>query len=147
MMPPTDCSLDELKAQLVALESRFTGFKELMEERDRRYAQRAASQDDAVAKALETSKEAVTKAESATERRLETLNELRGVVVDQARDFARKAEVQLLVDGIEKRVEGISKAVTEMAAHGGGIRDALGWLVGIAGLVIAAITAWFSRHS
>ncbi len=54
----------------------------LMKETNLRYTERFASQERAVAAALASAKEAVTKAEAATERRLEGLNELRGVVND-----------------------------------------------------------------
>jgi hypothetical protein len=145
-MPATpECSNDELRERLIALETGLRAFKELMEERDKRYAARSLSQDTAVEAALDTSREAITGAEAATERRLETLNELRGVVVDQARDFARKAEVQLLVEGIEKRVDVLSGLIHERVARGGGAKDLFSYLVAAAGLLLAALAIYFHR--
>jgi hypothetical protein len=144
-MSADTCPPAELKARLVAQESAFLAFKELMDERDRRYEQRSNSQDIAVGSALATSKEAVDKAETATERRLEVLNELRGVVVDQAREFARKTEVDLLIKGIVERIDALTSLVNTQQAHGGGIKDAFGYVVAAAGLLIAVIAIYF-RH-
>jgi hypothetical protein len=144
-MPEQPCSNAELTSRIVALEANLAALRDVLTERDIRYSQRAAAQDDAVRAALDTSKEAITKAEAATERRLETLNELRGVVVDQARDFARKAEVQLLVDGMEKRIETITRAVSARDAHGLGVKDAIGWAVGAIGLIGGFIVSYY-RH-
>ena len=135
----------ELEARIVALETSIAAFKDLMEERDERYAQRATSQDTAVAAALATSKEAVTKAETATEKRLEALNELRQVVVDQSKDFARTAEVKLVINAIEIRVAAIAESVNNSVVRGGGMKEAFGYVVGIGGILIAALTVYFHR--
>ena len=54
----------------------------LLREMDRRYEERFAAQEKAVAAALASAKEAVIKAEGAAEKRFEALNELRGAVQD-----------------------------------------------------------------
>jgi len=135
----------ELEARIVALETSIAAFKDLMEERDERYAQRATSQDTAVAAALATSKEAVTKAETATEKRLEALNELRQVVVDQSKDFARTAEVKLVISAIEIRVAAIAEAMNTSVARGGGMKEVFGYVVGVGGMLVAALTVYFHR--
>jgi hypothetical protein len=145
MMSADACPPAELKARLVALESAFSAFKELMNERDKRYEQRSSAQDTAVESALATSKEAVNKAETATERRLEVLNELRGVVVDQSREFSRKSEVDLLVNALGGRIDTLTSIVNTQQAHGGGIKDAFGYVVAGAGLLLAGIAIYF-RH-
>jgi phosphopantetheinyl transferase (holo-ACP synthase) len=53
-----------------------------LNERDRIYGERFTSQKDAVAAALASAKEAVTKAEMAAEKRFEGVNELRGMAND-----------------------------------------------------------------
>jgi hypothetical protein len=144
-MSADTCPPAELKARLVAQESAFSAFKELMDERDKRYEQRSSAQDTAVESALATSKEAVNKAETATERRLEVLNELRGVVVDQSREFSRKSEVDLLINAIGGRIDTLTSIVNAQQAHGGGIKDAFGYVVAGAGLLLAGIAIYF-RH-
>ena len=139
------CSLNELQTRLATLESGLQALRDVLTERDLRYTQRASAQDTAVAAALATSKEAVTKAEVATEKRLEVLNELREVVVDQSRDFSRKSEVQLLIDGMEKRIEVLATLVSTREGHGGGVKEAIGWMVGAVGLGLAAISAFLHR--
>jgi hypothetical protein len=132
-------------ARIIALEAGLVAFRELMDERDKRYTQRSIAQDTAVAAALATSKEAVTKAEVATEKRLETLNELRQVVLDQSKDFARSSEMKLIIDAIEKRIAALAEAVGANTARGGGIKDMIGYLVGVGGLGIAALAVYLHR--
>ncbi len=139
------CSVTELKARIVALEAGLAAFKDLMEERDKRYEQRAHFQDEAVEIAQDASKEAIEKAEKATEKRLETLNELRGVVVDQSADFSRKAEVKLLIDGLEKRVDVMAGIVNTREGHGGGIKDTIMYVLAILGPLVAAMAIFYHR--
>jgi hypothetical protein len=137
-MVKSACSNGELEARIVALEANLASFKELMNERDERYKQRALSQDNAVKSALDTSEKAITKAESATEKRLEGLNELRAMAEDQAKDFSRK-------EVIEPKLMGLEDMIKTRIYHGGGVRDAWGQFAVAAGLVIAAVAVYF-RH-
>ncbi len=139
------CSSVEIQAQVVKLQSDLQALRDVLTERDIRYTQRALAQDIAVSTALASSKEAVTKAETATEERLKVLNELRGVVVDQSRDFSRKSEISLLISALEKRIDVTTDLVRAQEARGGGVKDAIGWIVGAVGLVLAAL-ATFLRH-
>ena len=63
-------------------EHKAVSVAQLLRETDRRYEERFAAQEKAVAAALASAKEAVAKAENAAERRFEALNELRGAVTD-----------------------------------------------------------------
>ena len=135
-----------LVGRLVALEANHAAFKELLNERDVRYTQRSLAQDTAVAAALATSKEAVSKAEIATEKRLEALNELRAMAESQGRDFARTAEMKLLFANIDTRIDGISKLQQGQISHSGGIREALGWIFAggaiLVTVIIELVTRW-----
>ena len=145
----------DLTERLVALENKLQALRDVLTERDLRYSERAKSQDEAVATALATSKDAITKAEIATDRRLNILNELRQVVLDQAAEFSRKPEVKLLVDGIEKLIDSLDKRVDLLAsqvdkqrAHGVGIKDAFSYAVGVVGLIAMILSgvALYLRH-
>ena len=148
-MADKPCSHTELIARVTELGGNILSFKELMDERDKRYAQRAASQDQAVALSLAASEKAITKAEQATERRLESLNELRGVVVDQSKDFSRAAEVKLAFDAIANRITGLSELVhtfsTQQTSKAAGAREVISYLVGAGGIIAAFLAAYF-RH-
>ena len=79
----------------------------LMKERDQRYEQRFAGIDKILDKqdefaritditvAMNASEKAILKAETATERRFESVNEFRSQLADQQITFVRKPEVDL----------------------------------------------------
>lgn len=136
----------ELLVRLVAMETALASFKELMEERDKRYAQQAASQEAAVKASMQNSKFALEKADTALEKRLDSLNELRGMLSDQSREFARSEEVRLLITGLERQLIAVDSLVQHQIARGGGIKELLGYIVAFAGVAIAGIATWF-HHS
>lgn len=134
-----------LLARIVALEAVIAALKELLNERDHRYEERSIAQDRAVGVAMDSSKAAITKAEMATEKRLEGLNELRSMAEDQSRNFARNDEMKLVHTGFDKRIDELTSLVRQQMAHGGGIKDAIGYVAGAAGLLIAAIAAYVTH--
>ena len=140
------CTNGELMVRVVAIESGFSAFKDLMGERDARYAQRSESQDEAVAAAQFTSEKAITKAESATEKRLEGLNELRAMAADQSKNYARSDEVGLIIKGLDERVRALTNTVdlytTAQLARGGGMKELWGYIVGAAGLFLFAASLY-----
>lgn len=75
-------------------------------EADRRYEQRFAAQEQAVAAALASQEKAVAKAEAASERRFEGVNEFRGALTDQANRMATRVEV----DRLDEVVQGLQRA-------------------------------------
>ena len=151
-MAERPCTHSELIAKVLALEVSLDAFKELMAERDRRYMQRAESQDKAVASALETSEKAIVKAEAATEKRFDSVNEFRGTLSDQANRLMPRAEYDVQHRALEQKVElnegrigDIQKDISRILARGSGIKEAWGFLTIGAGLVIAALAIYF-RH-
>ncbi len=99
------CSHVELVTRFAALEAHFKAFEILMDERDRRYTQRSSAQDEAVKAALATSKEAVTKAEIATEKRFEGVNEFRSALSDQSATLLPRNEYLVQHDSLVKTLE------------------------------------------
>lgn len=83
----------DLKAELRAAQEQIKAV-------DRRITELRQVDQDAIRAAVETLKE-----------RLGLLNELRQVVVDQARDFARSAEVEQKFETLKKDVEDVEKIV------------------------------------
>lgn len=78
--------------------------------------------------ALQAAKEAVTKAEMATERRFESVNEFRQTLSDQAGTFISRTEFNSLKERMD-REEG----------RAGGITDGWKWLIGIAALAVPVV--------
>lgn len=101
---------------------------DLRAEFDRRYEQRFAAQEKAVEAALTSAKEAVLKAEAASEKRFESINEFRRTLSDQAQQFASAEKVNDLVSRFD-RLEGRSSGL-----------DA-GWvkLVSVIGLIVGLV--------
>jgi hypothetical protein len=128
--------------KIYALEVAMKGFEKLMEERDKRYQQRSDSQDVAVKAALENSEKAIIKAEAATERRLEGLNELRDMAIDQAGAFARKEDLKVY----DVKLQALDETVKTLMGRSGGIKETWGYVVGFGGLLLATITLWFHSH-
>lgn len=64
----------------------------IVNERDRQYGQRFDAQEKAVAAALAAAKEAVVKAEAASEKRFDSVNEFRNTLKDQTATFITRGE-------------------------------------------------------
>ena len=69
----------------------------IMDERDLRYQQRFDAQTLAIKDALLAAEKAVTKAEVATERRFEGVNEFRQTLSDQAAKFITRTEFNAII--------------------------------------------------
>ncbi len=146
------CSNGELTTRVVALEAAFDSFKDLMTERDLRYSQRAAAQDNAVSSALETSEKAIVKAESATEKRFDSVNEFRATLADQATKLLPRAEFDVqhaaLTDRVqlnENRFGTLQKDLSSIHAHSVGMRETLSYMVAAASAIVALVV-WLIHH-
>lgn len=144
-MPLKSCSALELKARIVAIETKGEAFAHLMDERDLRYRQLSESQDRAVATTLAAAKEAGSKAETAIDKRLEGLNELRAMANDQAKTFARADESNLHFSSLESRITDLTTQVNNLIASRSGADKLLSYVVAGIGLIIAAMAVYFSK--
>lgn len=99
----------------------------LMEERDKRYAARF----DAIERSTH-------KAETALERRFESVNEFRAQMADMQETLARRAEVDLRFDGIEKRVTDLATLMTSLKGRDTGIQMAGALVLSVITVVLAA---------
>lgn len=88
----------------------------LVAELDKRHQQRFAaqqvalkdallSQEKAVSAALAAAKEAVVKAEIASEKRFDAVNEFRQTLSDQTATFIPRAEAMIKFDGLDKAID------------------------------------------
>lgn len=98
-----------------------------------------AEKDKQIALALSAAEKAVTKAETATDKRFDGVNEFRQTLSDQTKSFASMERV----DAIDKQLNALSSQITTLtstlAGRSGGLRDGYGWLIGLAGIAIAAV--------
>lgn len=72
--------------------------EQLLEEMDRRYAQRFLA-----------TQEAITKAETAAEKRFDSVNEFRGQLTDQARTFMPRLESEQRMSTLDDKIAALTK--------------------------------------
>jgi hypothetical protein len=131
---------------------------------DRRYEERfnasqkalelgLAGQKSEISAALAASDRAVLKAEVATEKRFESVNEFRGTLDNQQRTLIPRSEVDVMVRGLEEKINASVKiadaqqvVLSNMAAERAGIKGGWGYAVGAVGFVLAigALIAMFA---
>jgi len=115
---------DETETELEAGALTVGGLRELFirinRERDLRYEQRFAAQQEAlgaaldaaekaVAAALAAADRAVSKAEVANEKRFDSVNEFRGTLTDQASKFINRSEHDIVTDGLQKAISSVAE--------------------------------------
>jgi hypothetical protein len=100
--------LDDLQelmmAKIEAVEKEITG-------NDRRYEERFEAMDAKTGLALASSKDAVVKAEVATEKRFDSVNEFRETLRDQATTLLPREEAAARFKSMEEKVDQIKKDV------------------------------------
>lgn len=131
------------------IDSLFQHVRAIFAEHDLRYEQRFQSQEanlstamiaqeKAVQAALASSEKAVSKAEVAAEKRFDAVNEFRGQLADQARDFMPRKEAELLVTALADKIEALTGTRSQgVTAAVGYVVGAIGALVGVVSLILA----------
>jgi hypothetical protein len=123
--PPAVSLRDHIAAQLAAM--------------DLRYQQRFDAQTTAINAALLAAKEAVGKAETATERRFESVNEFRQTLTDQAGTFVARVEFEVERKATAERIRELAARVDKTEGRAGGLHSGWGYLIGAVGLIGAVI--------
>jgi len=85
---------------------------------------------EAITAAMNAAKEAGDKADKATEKRFDSVNEFRNAMKDQQATFAAKDETNFRLTAIDKRL-------AEIDGKSKGANDMWGYVVGAVGLLIA----------
>jgi hypothetical protein len=133
--------------------------RELIVAADLRYEQRfraqetsrtelASLQDKAVAAALAAAKEAVNKAETAIERRLENTNEWRETFSDRDRMLMPRGEAEVALAGLREKIDALTISHREHKSNEAG--TAAGWskaigVVGLVALIVSIISFFLHR--
>lgn len=99
-------------------------------EHDLRYQQRFDAQAQAIKDALLAAEKAVSKAETANEKRFDGVNEFRRALTDQTATFVSRIEFNALKERMD-RSDG----------RAGGFSAGWGYLIGVAGLAVAIAIA------
>lgn len=111
----------------------------LLAQMDLRHQQRFDAQTMAIGAALNAMKEAVTKAEAATERRFESVNEFRQTLSDQAGTFISRVEFEALREANAERIRELTARLDRTEGRATGFSTGWGFLVGAVGVAAAVI--------
>ena len=101
------------------LESRLSSINILIDANDKNYKQRFENVVEATKSALAAADRAVTKAESATEKRFEGVNEFRNTLSDQQRTFIPRQEVDLTFKNIASRIDDANRDIDKIRTEQG----------------------------
>jgi hypothetical protein len=88
---------------------------------------------DYVDSRFESIKEAITKAESANDKRFDGVNEFRGQLGDQTRLLMPRLEVEEKFKGLEKSLSELTTRVNSRDDRGRGMGEIWGYIVGAIG--------------
>lgn len=117
--------------------------KALLAQMDLRYQQRFDAQTLAINAALQAAKEAVTKAETATERRFDSVNEFRKTLADQSSTFLPRPEYQAAHNATNDQIRALAERMNRADGRSTGHGDSWGYIVGACGLILAIATLVF----
>ena len=118
---------------------------------DQRYEQRFVDSQTATATALtaariavdaalSAAKEAVLKAEGASEKRFEGVNEFRQTLADQQRTLMPRAEAELRMASLEYQIKELKNSDIAFGANRSGMKQMGGIVFGIIGIVFGFVT-------
>jgi hypothetical protein len=108
-------------------------------EKDRRDQQRFDAQTQAITAALQAAKEAVDKAEMATERRFESVNEFRGQLADLVARLLPRSEYESAHRSLTEKISDLSTRLDKSEARSAGGWTLWAYIAGGIGLVAAIV--------
>lgn len=82
----------------------------------------------AVSKAYSSSERALDKAELIVDRRLESMNEFRAAMKDQAGEFLTRKEHQVQLASITDKLDALQARLDKSEGRGGGMQALWGWI-------------------
>ena len=115
----------------------------LLVEMDKRYQQRSDDQTTAINAALLAAEKAVTKAETATERRFEGVNEFRATLSDQAATFISRVEFE----AISERLRELAARLDRFEGRSTGLSAGWGYLIGAVGVLVGLVAVFMTLNA
>lgn len=106
---------------------------------------RFEAQEKSVQAALYSADRAVAKAEAASERRFDSVNEFRNTLSDQARLLMPRSETEQALKGLSDKIDTLTIRINQRDDRGRGMGDVWGYLVGAVGF-LALIVSFFRGH-
>ena len=132
--------------------SQIESIARVMDEREKRYEEQFRSIRDSMALALASAEKAVLKAEGASDKRFDSVNEFRQTLADQSAHFARSDLVNARLDNLEARLVELTNSVTSFHASqlskAQAYSSGFGFIattIGIVGAIVGAVIAIFFK--
>lgn len=148
---------DVLVGQIAALDAKVNALGVLLNEREERTKERFIAMEKAVNTAMSAADKAVSKAEMATEKRFEGVNEFRATLADQAATLLPRNEYSVQhgamlerVESFQKQLGALTSTVSLLQEHATGKREGLtysGQIVLGAIAFVSAVAASFAAAS
>jgi hypothetical protein len=133
-------------------------FEHTSDERDKRYEQRFMAQEQstktafesqqlAMAAALAAADRAVAKAEVATEKRFDSVNEFREQLKDQANTLMTRSESDARMSSMTEKIDRLTNRADMRDGKGDGLTSGWGFLVGGIGILCVIISTFIAVYS
>jgi hypothetical protein len=97
------------------------------------------AQEKAVQSALASADRAVAKAEAASDKRFEAVNEFRASLNDNTRTLMPRAEYEQAIKAMNEKIDILTNRVNTRDDRGKGMGEIWGYIVGAIGLLIALV--------
>lgn len=133
----------QLSPKVEQLSERLTALDRLTDAKFITFRTLVDSQAEKVGLALASADKAVLKAEAATERRFESVNEFRQTLSDQASTFVTRDQFDTLRESQAERVREIAARVDRTEGRTGGLNQGWGYLVGGIGMIVMLVNLGF----
>ena len=139
----SDCNKEDLSDLKELFQARDDAIRVLINANDKNYNQRFDNILQATDAALASADRANTKAETATEKRFDAVNEFRATLADQQRNLMPRGEVEILIKGLNEKIDALNLATITRQSKDIGIREGIGTVVAITSVVSIAVSILF----
>jgi hypothetical protein len=127
------------------LSEKIAAIIDLANEREARNVERFAAQKEGVTVAMSAAEKAVAKAETAADKRFDSVNEFRGALNDLSNRMIPRSEADTRIGALSEKVDTISAWKEKMEGRGGGFKDGINWIVMGIGAALGAVVSWFLK--
>lgn len=122
------------------LESLKQHIEDIISGCDRRHSTCLEHLQDMANQAREDAREAIAKAERASEKRFDSVNEFRAVLSDQQQRLIPREEAIAKIEGLQERIDLVAARIDKMEGSGIGKHALWGYFVGAIGVIIMIIS-------
>jgi hypothetical protein len=122
------------------IEALFEYFNRAIEMQDQKYEQHFSHQREAVNAALQSAEKAILKAEQASEKRFDAVNEFRSVLADQQRLLMTRSEYEVNHRNIVEATLALEKRIEKRENMSSGASHVAAYVVGGFGLLLTIVS-------